>query len=104
MAQPSLARNPVSVFGAWLTTIGAFAFLAYYVVETLGFVGTPYAGLFGFVFVPAVFLLGLALIPIGIWREARRRQRGEAPWRWPMLDITSARTRRVLVAVGILTL
>ena len=104
MAQPSLARNPLSLFGVWLTTISAFAFIAYYVVESLGFLGSPYSGLFGFVFVPAVFVVGLVLIPVGVWREARRRHHGEQPWRWPTIELGSSRTRQVVMAVTVLTL
>ena len=77
MEEPSLARNPVSLAGAALTTISALAFVIYYVSHALGWWSTPYAGLIGFVAIPAFFLLGLLLIPLGMWREGRRRRRGE---------------------------
>ena len=75
MTQPSLARNPTSLVGAWITTLGACAFVVYYLAESFGLVESPYSGLFGFVLVPVVFLTGLLLIPAGIWLEARRRRR-----------------------------
>jgi nitrate/TMAO reductase-like tetraheme cytochrome c subunit len=101
---PALARNPISVFGAWLTTLSAFAFIAYYFAESLGLFASPYSGLFGFVALPGLFVLGLLLIPIGMWREARRRRRGLAAWRWPAVDLGQSRTRQVVVAVGVLTI
>ena len=65
---------------------------------------TPYAGLLGYVLVPAFFLLGLALIPLGMWREGRRRRLGRAAWSWPAVDLGQPGTRRVVAAVGVLTL
>ncbi len=43
--------------------------------RSLGLLLSPYAGLFGFLLVPAFFGLGLLLIPVGIWVESRRRRR-----------------------------
>src|SRR5687767_8288148 len=103
MAEPSLARNPWSIAGAWLTTISAIAFIAYYAAEELGLLASPYSGLLGFVALPALFILGLLLIPIGIGREARRRRRGSPAWQWPVLDLSQGSTRRVIVAVLALT-
>ena len=96
-----LTRNPISIAGAWLTTLAAFAFLGYLLAEWLGLLDNPYSGLLGFVGVPAVFALGLALIPLGMWREARRRRRGRAAWQWPAVDLGIRRTR---LAVGLLAL
>ena len=53
---------------------------------------------------PAVFVLGLLLIPLGIWREARRRRLGKAPWSWPVLDFGRGSTRRITLAVALLTM
>ena len=75
--QASGARNPISILGVWLTTLAAFAFIAFYSVDAFGLLAaSPYAGIFGFLCLPAVFVLALLLIPIGIWREDRRRRRG----------------------------
>lgn len=104
MAHPSLARNPISIAGVWLTTLSAFAFLVYYAVEWFGLIASPYAGLFGFVAVPAVFLVGLLLVPIGVLREGRRRRRGHAAWQWPAIDLNRSHVRQVLLIVGLLTL
>ena len=71
--QPALARNPVSIAGAWLTTAGAVAFITYIVLDSFGLIFSPYSGLLGYVLVPVIFVAGLLLIPVGIWREGRRR-------------------------------
>ena len=101
---PGLLRNPTSIVGAWLTTLSVFAFVAFIALEQFRLLHSPYAGLFGFVVVPAFFGLGLALIPIGIWVEARRRRAGHAAWRWPAIDLGQTRTRVLLAGVLGLTL
>src|SRR5688572_16848261 len=99
-----LTRNPISIAGAALTTVSAVAFLVYFLLETFELLAGPYSGLFGYLVVPAVFVLGLLLIPLGMWREGRRRKRGVAPWKWPVIDVGRKRTRQVVAAVAVLTL
>jgi len=102
--RPALARNPVSFAGAWLTTLAAVAFITYYVTDALGLIVSPYAGILGYVAIPALFVAGLVLIPFGIWREGRRRRRGKGPWLWPTVDFGRPRTRQIVGGVLLLTL
>ena len=67
---PSAARNPISLAGAAIATAMAVLFLVLLALEAGGQLRNPYLGLLLFVAVPAVFLLGLLLIPLGIWRRA----------------------------------
>jgi nitrate/TMAO reductase-like tetraheme cytochrome c subunit len=99
-----LARNPISIAGAWITTLSVCAFVTYLVMDQFGLLGSPYAGLFGFMVVPAFFALGLILIPIGMWVEARRRRAGHPAWRWPAIDLGARRTRAIVGAVALLTI
>ncbi|MEO8483256.1 MAG: NapC/NirT family cytochrome c [Acidobacteriota bacterium] len=102
-SEPSLARNPISLAGAWITTLSVFAFLTYLALEAFGLLLSPYAGLFGFLLVPACFVFGLLLIPVGIWLESRRRRQGLPAWRWPTIDLSRGRTRAIIVALAGLT-
>ena len=104
MAEARLARNPLSIAGAVITTISALAFLLFVALESFDWLASPYAGLLGYVLVPAFFLLGLALIPLGMWREARRRRLGRAAWSWPAIDLGQPGTRKIVAAIGVLTL
>jgi hypothetical protein len=99
-----LARNPLSVAGAALTTVAAVAFIVYATLDAFELIPGPYAGLFGYLLVPAVFVFGLLLIPIGMWREGRRRRRGRGAWNWPAVDLGRRRTRQITLAVLSLTL
>jgi hypothetical protein len=90
-----------------LTTIAAGLFVTFFVFELVGWTdhSNPYLGIIFFVMLPTVFIIGLLLIPLGAWRERRRRLRGLPPSlrQWPRLDLNNARTRAILTAVLVLT-
>lgn len=101
-----LIRSPVSVAGMVLTTISAVIFLVVFLADLFGLHTNPYLGILFFLILPAVFLVGLALIPIGAWIERRRLARGLAPsaMEWPRLDLNSVRHRRIAVSLFVLTM
>ena len=101
---PSAARNPISLAGAAIATAMAVLFLVLLALEAGGQLRNPYVGLLLFVAVPAVFLLGLLLIPLGIWRRRRLVARGRLPDDWPVIDLRLPRTRTLVFAVTVLTL
>jgi len=82
----------------------AVLFLVLVGLEQFGLLTNPYIGLLLFVAVPTVFVLGLALVPIGGWWASRRRRRmPDQPVEWPVLDLRSGRQRAVLFSVLVLT-
>lgn len=100
---PSAARNPISLIGAAIATAMAIVFLALLALETGGQLRNPYLGLLMFIAVPAVLVFGLALIPIGAWRQHRRVAAGRAEGDWPVVDMRLPRTRSVIFGVAVLT-
>ncbi len=82
----------------------AVVFLLLLTLEFTGQLTNPYAGLLVFVAVPFVFVIGLLLIPIGIWRQRRRVAAGHAPDDYPVIDLRLPRTRSVIVGVALLTI
>jgi hypothetical protein len=101
---PSAMRNPISLIGVAVTTAMAVVFLLLLTLEFTGQLTNPYAGLLVFVAVPFVFVIGLLLIPIGIWQQRRRVAAGYAPGDWPVIDLRLPRTRQVIVGVALLTI
>ena len=97
----AITRNGVSLAGAALTTAAAILFASLFVGESLGLGGGPYLGILTFVVFPAIFVFGLALIPVGIvWqrRSARRAAaRGEPAGLLPVFDLNVGRTRTILL-------
>jgi hypothetical protein len=100
---PSAARNPVSLVGIAITTAMAVVFLVLFALDLAGQIGNPYFGLLLFVAVPAVFVFGLLLIPIGLWRRRRQVAAHRATDEWPVIDLRLPSTRSVVMWVVVLT-
>jgi hypothetical protein len=100
-------RNPISMSGAALTTVSVSCFLVFFLLDLVGWVShsNPYLGIIFFIALPAVFVVGLLLIPVGAWRERRRSLRGLPPRQrpWPRLDLNDTRVRTVVIAIAVLT-
>jgi hypothetical protein len=88
-----------------VATAAAVLFLALFLLEILGFVSSPYIGLIVFVAVPAVFVMGLLLVPLGTWRARHRRATtAQIEQAWPVLDFGDPHQRTVFAGVIALTL
>jgi hypothetical protein len=99
-----LARHPISIFGALLTTASAVVFIALIIAALAGMLTNPYAGVVVFVILPAFFVLGLLLIPAGMWLQARKlRRHPDAPVDWPVLDFRRPHVRRTALLITALT-
>jgi hypothetical protein len=92
--------------GMVLTTVSAVLFLVMFGADLFGFHSNPYIGLVFFVVLPAVFILGLLLIPLGALIERRGRLSGRPPsdLTWPRIDLNDRAQRRTAVAVFVLTM
>ena len=103
----AMMRDAVSLTGAAITTASALVFLTLFSVELLGAHGSPYLGILAYLIVPGLFLFGLLLIPIGIWRSRRRDRRLAAEGRaipgFPVIDMNEGRTRRMVLVFLALT-
>ena len=101
-----LTRNLLGLVGAALTTVSGVLIVAVVVAGVLGLGGGPYGGIIAFLVLPAFFVLGLVLMPLGAWIERRRLTRaaaaGQPPPELPVIDLNVPRTRRrLLVFAGI---
>ena len=94
--------NRLSAAGVALTTASAVLFLILIGLELFGYVQNPYAGIVVFIMVPALFALGLLLIPLGIWIDRRRQP--VATTEWPTLTLADANVRRTVVFVVVATM
>lgn len=98
-------RHPLSLFGIWLTTVSAVMFLVVFVVELLGMQTNPYIGIVFFLVLPGLFVLGLLLIPLGVWLMRRHERRGRPEGiEWPVVDLNVPHTRFVVMALAGATL
>lgn len=92
-----LRSNWLSWSGAILTTLSFMAFVTTFVYLSLhGSLHGPYMGLFAFVALPALFLTGLGLIPLGLLVYRKNLQQ--------RMDVLRQKPFHLLRMIGLLTL
>jgi hypothetical protein len=62
----SIFRNPITIFGAILTTISALLFIAFMVLDLMGVHTNHYLGIVFVIAIPGLFIAGLVIIPFGM--------------------------------------
>lgn len=98
-----IPRNPIAIAGALLATIGALFFLIFFLLDLFGLHSNPYMGILFFLVLPGVFVLGLLLIPVGLWQDRRRRRAGQTTLAWPRIDFNNPRHRNIAFLVAVAT-
>jgi len=100
-----LGQNPVSLTGAVITTSAALTTIAFWFYEIfLPGPPHPYIGILVFLTLPAIFVLGLLLIPFGIWLRRRSlRGSGQLPATFPTIDLHLPVVRRTFEWVALAT-
>jgi nitrate/TMAO reductase-like tetraheme cytochrome c subunit len=95
-------NNWISLIGGALTTASAFVLIGFWVVAIFGHSGSnnPYVGIVIDLFLPGLFILGLVLIPAGMWlRWKQLKAAGEVPLVYPALDLKDPFFRRGIEVV-----
>src|SRR6202140_2067587 len=100
-----LGQNPVTLTGAVLTTSTALTTIAFWFYDVfLPGPPHPYIGILVFLILPGIFVLGLLLIPLGIWLRRRSlKQAGKLPIIFPAIDLGLPVVRRTLEWVALAT-
>ena len=104
----NLANNAITVAGFTLTTVSGLLILTFLIVNLLGGLRqSPYIGMFAFGVLPAVFVVGLLLMPVGMLLRQQRLARlgtaAQAIDAYPRLDFNDPRLRRIATIVLALT-
>lgn len=89
-----LIRNYISTIGLALAVV-AFANIVFlFLLDLTSANKSPYLGIFAYMVMPAFLVLGLLLVPLGMWRE-RNRRRSLQPEiaKFPQLDLNNPQMR-----------
>jgi len=99
-----LSQNLISRIGVVLTTTSGVTLVFSLALLIFGIQPNPYAGIVIYMILPALFALGLVLIPIGIYRDWRKYRRlGTLPAAYPTVDFASVGVRRTILFVAVMT-
>jgi hypothetical protein len=101
-----LGQNPITLTGAVVTTSTALVTIAFWFYDVfLPGPPHPYIGLLVFLILPGIFVLGLLLIPLGIWLRRRELLKaGKLPGIYPAVDLGLPVVRRTLEWVALATI
>ena len=99
-------NNPISLAGGAITTASGVTMIGYWIAEIFGHLtDNPYLGIIFSLILPALFLLGLALIPVGVFLRRRKLQRaGQIPAEFPRIDLNDRIFRHGLDIVLVATI
>ena len=99
-----LSNNAISLVGVVLVTSSVVFWMFLLPAMMSGDTENAYTGILLFLLLPAMFFLGLGLIPIGVyWRRRRELQQGTLPAILPPLDFSNVRFRRLATFVAAAT-
>lgn len=99
-------NNPVSLAGGAITTAAGITIISYWVISLLGLrTPNPYLDIIFFLILPALFVVGLILIPIGLMARRRKlQQAGQVPAAFPRIDLNDRVFRHGLDIVLVATI
>jgi hypothetical protein len=99
-----LSANITSRTGVVLTTTSAVTLLLTYAFQLFGYAPNPYTGILIFLILPGIFVAGLVLIPLGVYRQFRREKRlGLLPVAYPAVDFSHREVRRTALFIAAMT-
>ncbi|MBT5989968.1 MAG: cytochrome C, partial [Bacteroidetes bacterium] len=97
----------------WLSIVGTLIAFFFFILIILLFVlsiifnlGASYVGLLLYIVLPGLMIIGLLLIPIGMFTKMRRDKRGEKTdvKRLPYVDLNISRHRNAFIIVSLFTI
>ena len=99
------SQNTLSFIGVVLTTSSAITLIAFWIYDfVLPGPPHPYIGLLIFLVLPGIFILGLLLIPLGVFlRRGKLRNAGELPSVYPEIDLKTPAVQKGILFVAAAT-
>ena len=105
MKIPKTAYNWLSATGFILSLNCILLIIILFIISLAVGESNTYLGIFIYILLPSILVVGLILIPIGMAFTSRRT--GKAPdsaLKWPVFDMNNKRTRTSLIIVAVFTI
>ena len=99
-------NNWLSIVGIFLAANSFILIAILFIISITMGVGSSYMGIYIYIVLPALMVIGLILIPIGIIRKFRKSKAGtaEVPAKWPLLDFNNKQQRKKFAIISVITL
>lgn len=99
---PNSFYNLITLIGAAISSVSFGLILFLILLESLADQPKPYMGIIAFVILPAILLIGVALIVLGILREHRRERLGKPHGlHLPQIDLNNPRHRTAFTVAAL---
>jgi len=95
----NLLRHPLSLVGAGLVVLSGVSIIFLFMIEAITGRSNPYLGIFTYMVYPALLLLGVIIVPVGVILDRRHRAKGGDLPRYAVIDLNNAKTRGVMVII-----
>lgn len=101
-----LSYNAFTINGAVVAASSAFTIVGFWIYDfTTGGTVNPYIGLIFLLILPGIFVIGLAMIPLGAyWHRHKLRVAGKLPAEYPRVDFNRPLFRQAAAWGGSLTI
>jgi hypothetical protein len=96
---PDSAHNWISLIGAMIALISFFMIVFLFVITSIMFQSATYIGLVIYILLPAVMVVGLILIPIGMFISRKKVATPREPW--PKIDLNDQKYRNAFMIFAI---
>jgi NapC/NirT cytochrome c family protein len=105
MKLPVSSKNWLSIIGAIIAAINLVLIILLFIISSIFDKGSTNLGLFIYIILPGFLILGLLMIPMGIFLERKKRHRHiEEADRFPRIDLNDPRHRNAFVLFTVSTI
>lgn len=91
---PNSTKNMLSLIGATIALVSLFMIVFLFVLTTFFERSPIYMGVIIYMLLPAVMIIGLILIPVGMWKS--RTVKSGSDTYWPFVDLNDPKHRNAL--------
>jgi NapC/NirT cytochrome c family, N-terminal region len=100
---PQSSQNWISLVGATIALVSFFMIVFLFAISEILNQGNSYLGLVIYIALPSVLIVGLLLIPIGMWIKLQKDKKSviEAMKGWPVVDFNDIRHRNAFMIFSI---
>ncbi|MDH5400624.1 MAG: NapC/NirT family cytochrome c [Cyclobacteriaceae bacterium] len=103
MKLPKSYYNLVSFIGTVIVVLSLFLIIFVAIIGYLYKDTSSYLGLYSYIIIPVFLLIGLIIIPVGMYIEFKRRKKHEREYikmGWPIIDLNVGKYRNAIAIFG----